>query len=643
LVLTAGPGGATVVAGDSISSSLPCGAIVLPGYDWLGGNGVDVFSNGADAGEGNSCGGTSKVNGVISGEEWQCVELVDRLYLTQGWIKATWFGNGADMYALAPSNLAKQPQGSISFLSPGDVISYQSPGGVEPGHAGIVNSVTPISLGRYEIQLVQQNGYLYTAGVLSNGVLTMTTGWVKNFPVIGVIHHPGATAPAERPANLLENASFERNAAAGWSLGNPKGGKVAALALKGSRLPEGSNLLKFGTSKPGGSVYQDVTVDLEPGQSYTFSVWARSNATTKESVCVVLWGLGRVRQRGQTCTKVGPAWTHLSAPYDVRATGLWKLRAQVYLYTAGPRLDVTGTSLVDDSLASASFENDVTAGWSLLDPTGGHVRGLAHKATGLPEGSNLLEMSTSKPGGSLFQDVPVHLVPNQSYTFSIWARASAKSNESICVVLWGLGSGAERGETCATIGKAWKLVSVPYDVSAYGLYRLRAQVYLFTKGLLLDLTGASLTDDVLENGSFEHNQTAGWRTTSPPGGKTDAVAIKATGLPEGSNLLKFGTSKPGGSVYQDVGMDLERGQSYTFSVWARSNSTAKVSVCVILWGRGNGSQGGQTCVKVSDAWTLVSAPYDVSVAGLTSLRAQVDLLTAGPRLDLTGASLGGSD
>ena len=79
------------------------------------------------------------MNGVVSGEEWQCVELVDRLYLTRGWIRSTWFGNGADMYRLAPRNLAKQPQGSISFLSPGDVISYESPGGVEPGHAGIVN------------------------------------------------------------------------------------------------------------------------------------------------------------------------------------------------------------------------------------------------------------------------------------------------------------------------------------------------------------------------------------------------------------------------------------------------------------------------------------------------------------------------
>ena len=198
------PNGATARSADSALQSVPaavgqfapvpCGGVVLPGSAWLGGDGVDVFSNGADDGTGNSCGGISNVNGIVSGYEWQCVELVDRLYLTLGWIDKTWFGNGADMYAEAPSNLSRQPQGSMSFLSPGDVVSYESPGGVEPGHAAIVNTVTPISLGRYAVQFVQQNGYLFTSGILSNGTLTMSTAWVSDYPVIGVIHHPGATA-----------------------------------------------------------------------------------------------------------------------------------------------------------------------------------------------------------------------------------------------------------------------------------------------------------------------------------------------------------------------------------------------------------------------------------------------------------------
>lgn len=621
--------------------TLGCGEVVLPGYEWLDGEGVDVFSNGADGGSGDSCGGTSYVGKVVSGEQWQCVELIDRLYLTRGWISETWFGNGADMYSLAPGNLARQPQGSISFLSPGDVISYESPGGVEPGHAGIVNTVTPIGLGRFEVQLVQQNGFLYTSGILSNGILTMTTAWVRNFPVIGVIHHPGATAQVSPPANLLRNASFENDATAGWTAQNPRGGKTWAAAEYAADLPEGGNLLDVSTTKPNGSVYQDVPADLVPDESYTFSVWVEAGSAVKVNICVVLWGVGETTEHGQTCAWVGQSWTLLSAPYDVRANGLDKLRAQVYLHTPRRHLDLTGASLVNDALANASFESDLTAGWKTKNPHGGAVRAFAHRAPRLPGGANLLELSTSRANGAVYQDVPVDLAPGQSYTFSVWVRASAPTKETVCVVLWGRGGGqtSARGQTCARVGTTWTQMSAPYDVNTTGLTMLRAEVYLRTAHLGLDLTGASLVDDGLASASFENDVTTGWHTLGAGGGAVQAFARKATGLPEGGNLLKLGTARPGGSIYQDVAENLLPSQSYTFSVWLRSNAATEEGVCVTLWGIGGGAQG-QTCLDVGPTWTLVAVPYAVSAAGLTELRAQVYLLTAGPRLDLTGASLG---
>lgn len=60
-----------------------CGKVLLAGSSWLGGQGVDVRSNGQYQGEGTPCGGTNKVNGVVYGLEWQCAELVNRLYLTR--------------------------------------------------------------------------------------------------------------------------------------------------------------------------------------------------------------------------------------------------------------------------------------------------------------------------------------------------------------------------------------------------------------------------------------------------------------------------------------------------------------------------------------------------------------------------------
>ena len=330
----------------------------------------------------------------------------------------------------------------------------------------------------------------------------------------------------------------------------------------------------------------------------------------------------------------------MSAPYDVRGNGLTELRAQVYLHTAMLHLDLTGASLVDDGLSSASFQNGLTTGWTTLDPPGGFVRARATRATDLPQGRSLLELSTTRPSGSVFQDVAVNLAPGQSYTFSVWARANSSKREKLCVVLWGIGRATQKGETCAGVTDAWTPVSAPYDVSASGLTQLRAQVYLLTPGARLDLTGGSLVDDELANASFENNQTGGWKFLRPPGGAVQALAAKASGLPEGGNLLKLRTSRPGGSVYQDVPENLEQGQSYTFSVWARANAPVTESICVVLWGLGHGSEYGETCAKVGQTWTLVSAPYDVRASGLTELQAQVYLHTTRLPLDLTGASLG---
>src|SRR5438552_2258401 len=54
----------------------------LAGSGWLSGGGVPVYSNGSQVSyTPNKPNNT--VNGVVSGEEWQCVELVNRLYLTK--------------------------------------------------------------------------------------------------------------------------------------------------------------------------------------------------------------------------------------------------------------------------------------------------------------------------------------------------------------------------------------------------------------------------------------------------------------------------------------------------------------------------------------------------------------------------------
>lgn len=69
------------------ATGVPYNTIIVSGDAWLGGGGVNIMSN-----QGRTLTGP-----------WQCVELVNRLYETKGWINpGTWTGNGADKYRTAP-------------------------------------------------------------------------------------------------------------------------------------------------------------------------------------------------------------------------------------------------------------------------------------------------------------------------------------------------------------------------------------------------------------------------------------------------------------------------------------------------------------------------------------------------------------
>jgi fibronectin type III domain protein len=190
---------ATPACGDVEFPAAATGSWVIPG------GGVNVFSNGsADEGTGSDCAtGQSTVNGVPAGEKWQCPELINRLYLSRGWISATWKGDaGQPMWDNTPGGLSKQANGSVSYLGPGDVviINVYLNGSFEGGHALIVNDTSDVTSGT--VSLVSQNsGYLTNSepvvpGTLSGGSVTVGgggNGWT--YTTIGVVHAPAQTSP----------------------------------------------------------------------------------------------------------------------------------------------------------------------------------------------------------------------------------------------------------------------------------------------------------------------------------------------------------------------------------------------------------------------------------------------------------------
>lgn len=112
----------------------PSSSPVTPGSE---GGGVNIMSN-----QGRTLTGP-----------WQCVELVNRLYETKGWINpGTWTGNGADKYRTAPAHLMKEPQGGITRVNPGDVVVFNTNYYPTYGHVAVVDNVIGSN-----VYLLQQN------------------------------------------------------------------------------------------------------------------------------------------------------------------------------------------------------------------------------------------------------------------------------------------------------------------------------------------------------------------------------------------------------------------------------------------------------------------------------------------------------
>jgi len=196
-------------------------SVNLSGSSWLSSSGVNVC--GADEGSTNvcvpvsgapydstHCSAYSHSGGYVwSGTEWQCVEMVNRLYLTKGWTTTTWIGNGNSIKDDVSNHpgLTKQDDGSVSYLNPGDVITFTYS---TDGHAGIINTVGST------IQIVNQNtsdANKYSSAHIASGTslgasnadLDMT-GWA-GYDVQAIIHHPSTTTASNRPGALARSST----------------------------------------------------------------------------------------------------------------------------------------------------------------------------------------------------------------------------------------------------------------------------------------------------------------------------------------------------------------------------------------------------------------------------------------------------
>jgi putative cell wall-binding protein len=206
-------------------------------------------------------------------------------------------------------------------------------------------------------------------------------------------------------------------------------------------------------------------------------------------------------------------------------------------------------------------------------------------------------------------------------------RSAGGGTVSGSVRLWGQGGTQESGGTGFTVGPTWTLVSAPLDTINSGHTSFRAEVYMNTTGVNYDLDGAQLVRAGLSDASFEDPTGGPWFGCNFPASVQHYPYPSASFAHEGGSVMSMGTTTPQGSVAQDVAVAPQPGESYTFSVWLRSDVKTG-SGTVRLWALGGTEESGSTSFTAGPAWTLVSAPLDVVNSGHTGLRAEIYMGTA---------------
>lgn len=129
--------GFALVSAADAQAAKECGRVLVPGSDWLAGQGVDVKKNVRKAD--GICDGRSYSNPAVQyGNGWDCYELAARLYKVKGWGQISTRGGGADNIPEGSPWHEFYPNGSGRLPVPGDLIIERY---LTHGHVTVVDRV----------------------------------------------------------------------------------------------------------------------------------------------------------------------------------------------------------------------------------------------------------------------------------------------------------------------------------------------------------------------------------------------------------------------------------------------------------------------------------------------------------------------
>jgi hypothetical protein len=295
-------------------------------------------------------------------------------------------------------------------------------------------------------------------------------------------------------------------------------------------------------------------------------------------------------------------------------------------------------------LRNPSFEGGSVAGWGASN---GFINQAVYQDPNTaPDGSWFLAMNTPVSGRAMTQDVQRNTAVGEMVTASVWLRSESGAPFSGSVALWGLGgSQNEMAQTRYTVGAEWTQVAVklPLRASAQSLLRLDIYMATTTGSVWMDnaamgFSTAPPIQNTLVHPSFEGSFD---RWTPGNGFVNQQIYADANTAKHGTWFAASNTPASGRSFAQTVAAAPKQGDRYTFSIWLRSEQAGSAFAGqVALWGLG----GARPIVAVSQfevgtTWTKVTSTLDVSLTGISQLKAEVYLGSTGNTLWLDQAML----
>jgi predicted Ser/Thr protein kinase len=450
--------------------------------------------------------------------------------------------------------------------------------------------------------------------------------------------------------NLLRDAGFDQPGRA-WQASSQRSG-VSLSWIDG--------YVRISTREHQGSIGQDVPWIIAPGQSYSFTVWVRVPAGhVPARGQLSLHGYGRGSAAGSTTEFLaGADWRMISVTVTskVHHRGLY---AELSLDAPGS-IDIDNAELTDAGLVDPSFEDAGqayrAAAWTPYnDFNAVHVNSIVTDAF---DGLRALEVRTTKEGGSIAQDTAQSPLISTTYTFTAWLRAApGASPVEGTLALWALGKRQKAAMTSFAVTSDWSRVQASVSIEAHGYTGLRAEIYVNTVDVPLQIDGTRLTPAGLMNASFE-DDSPGWFSpdragsaiqdhhaeSSASGDHRALWKVSRDHAVDGGACLRMIARYDDDSIAQDLGRPLS-GTTYTFTAWVRvpPGEPAPVAGHLAIRGLAGTPEEARTAFQATRQWTLVTTTLAVRRDDHVGLRVEIAVAESGSQIDLDGTRVTGAD